>query len=139
MSDRERITEQVTREVHPREARPRAVGEPSAFALWTGVLLAPLAVLGNIEAGYSLGPLVCESWPKSIMHIVVAAMLMLVVASGLQAWRNWTSSGREWPGDRGNPVDRSRFLAALGVMCSALCALLVLSHWLAVATLHPCQ
>lgn len=139
MTGHRRVTEKVTREVHTAMTPGRAVGEPSPLALWTGVLLAPLAVMGNIQAGYSLAPLVCESWPRSMAHLVTAMMLLLAVAAGLLARRNWMSSGRDWPADSGTPVERSRFLGALGVLFSALCVLLILAQWLGIVMLRPCQ
>ena len=139
MTEHRYVAETVTREVHGAEKAERAVGESSPLALWTGVLLAPLAVMGNIEAGYSLAPLVCESWPRSMAHLVTAMMLLLAIASGLLARRNWLRSGRDWPVDSGTPVERSRFLGAVGVLFSALCVLLILAQWLAVVMLRPCQ
>ena len=139
MTEHRHVVDDVTREVHAEVEMERAVGESSPLALWTGVLLAPLAVMGNIEAGYSLAPLICQDWPRSMAHLVTAMMLLLAVASGLLAHRNWSAGGRDWPVDAGTPLERSRFLGALGVMFSALCILLILAQWLAVVMLRPCQ
>jgi hypothetical protein len=139
VKDPYRVAELVSREVHEEVPKRRAAGEPSLLSLWAGVLVAPLAVMANIQAGYSLAPVVCEQWPKSMSHLVVASMLVLCIAGGLVAWRNWTVAGREWPEDSENPVARSRFLAAVGIAFSALCALLILAQWLGPIFLRACQ
>ena len=139
MTEHRHVREDITREVHAEVEMARTIREPSPLALWTGVLLAALAVMGIIEAGYALAPLVCQDWPRSMSHLVTGLMLLLAVASGLLANRNWSAGGRVWPVDSGTPLERSRFLGALGVLFSALCILLILAQWLAVVMLHPCQ
>lgn len=131
--------EHVTREVREQQARLRAAGEPSILALWSGVLLAPLAVLGNIQAGYALAPRVCEGWPPIMSHISVALMLVLAVTGGLIAQRNWVATGRDWPEDLANPIQRSRFLGVIGMLLSALSVLVILGQWLGPLMLRPCQ
>jgi hypothetical protein len=139
VSDPFGVREFVSRDVQTAPPATRAAGEPSKVALWTGVLLAPMAVMWNIQAGYALAPVVCEKWPKSMSHIVVAAMLLLCIAGGLIAHRNWVVAGRGWPEDLANPVERSRFLAAVGMLFSALCALVILGQWLGPIILRACQ
>lgn len=129
----------LTREVHTEVKRPRFAGEPAPLLLLAGLVLGPVAVLGNMQAAYSLAPVVCERWPAATIHVIHAAMLGLAIVAGLIALRCWRTAGRDWPLDDDGPLPRSRFLGAVGVMFSALSALVVLSQWLATFMLNPCQ
>jgi hypothetical protein len=70
---------------------------------------------------------------------VNAASLAFAVAGGLIAWRSEEDVGREWTDGEEGPVGRSRFLAGVAVLLSALCSLVILAQWIAVFLLDPCQ
>jgi hypothetical protein len=107
--------------------------------LWTGLLLAPVAFLANLEIGYALVPAACTARSTLPLHLVNAASLALALVGGLIAWRSWNTVGRVWPNGEAGPIGRSRFLAALGVLLAAQFALVILAQWLAVFLLDPCQ
>ena len=54
--------------------------------LGTGLVLAPLAWFGSLEANFALAPLACSGHEKNILLLVSAAALSLAIASGLLAW-----------------------------------------------------
>jgi hypothetical protein len=108
-------------------------------ALWIGLLLPPVVVLADIEIAYALVPAACSSRNALALHLVHGIALLLVLAGGLTAWRNWRVVGREWPDSEGGPLARSRFLSGVGVSLSALCVLVILACWSAVLLLDPCQ
>lgn len=108
-------------------------------ALWTGLLLAPVAVLANIEIAYALVPGACASRSVVSLHLVHAATMLLVLGGGLTAWRCWREVGLGWADGPGDRVARTRFLAGLGVLVSALSVLLILAQWIPVMILDPCQ
>lgn len=113
-------------------------GEPGPISLWTGVLAAPAAFLLNLGVSYLLVTLGCET-ATPWLHLSSLVAFLLAAGGGSLAWRDWRRSGREWPGDGGSVLARSRFLAVLGLMTSALFTLLVLAQWLAVPFLGPCR
>jgi hypothetical protein len=129
----------LTREVHVEVKRPRLAGEPSPLLLLAAVILGPVAVLANMQAAYSLAPVVCERWPAVTIHVVHGAMLILAISAGLIAMHCWRVAGRDWPIDEDGPLSRSRFIGAVGVMFSALSSLVLVSQWIATFMLHPCQ
>jgi hypothetical protein len=108
-------------------------------ALWFGLFAGPAAFLLNLQISYMLAPQSCRAGSTVALHVTNVACLALAVAGGLIAWRSWRRTGREWPGDEGGVISRSRFMAALGVMTSALCALVVVAQWIPTLFLSPCQ
>jgi hypothetical protein len=65
--------------------------------------------------------------------------LLIASAAGWLAWRDWGQLGREWPGDGGGAMPRSRFMAAIGVMIAALSVLAIIAQGIATIILSPCQ
>jgi hypothetical protein len=108
-------------------------------ALWTGLLLPPLALLANLEIAYALVPSACSRGSTVSLHLVHVASLLLVAGAGLTAWHTWAAVGLGWSEGAGGRVARSRLLAGLGVLVSGLCGLLILAQWIPVLILHPCQ
>jgi hypothetical protein len=108
-------------------------------ALWMGLLAAPAAFLLNLEVAYALVPTACASGTVLIVHLVHLLCLSLALAGGLVAWRTWRRIGMAWPGEEGDKVARSRFMAGSGVIGSALFALVILAQWIPSFVLSPCQ
>ena len=108
-------------------------------ALWAGLLLAPAAFLLNLELSYVMVRRSCLQGTPLPVHVVQGACLLAAVVGTLIAWRQWLAAGREWPGEAGGAVGRTRFLAGLGLTVSLLFVLVILAQWLPAFTLHPCQ
>jgi hypothetical protein len=108
------------------------------LVLWLGVLVPPLAMLLNLQVEYAATSGSCgrREWP---LHVIALAMLALAAGAGLLAHREWRRAGRDWPGTEGSEEARSRFLGALGVMVSALFALVIIAQWVALVVLGPCD
>jgi hypothetical protein len=108
-------------------------------ALWTGLLLAPVAFLLNLEIAYALVPTACSSGNQLLTHLVHLVCLLLALFGGITAWRCWRATGETWPGTEGGPVSRSRFMAGLGWLISAQFALVIVAQWIPEFVLNPCQ
>jgi hypothetical protein len=108
-------------------------------ALWTGVLLPPIAFLINLEVAYALVPKACASRNTLVLHLVHLVCLGLVLLGGLIAWHCWKVTGAEWPGEGGGPLARSRFMAGIGVLMSGFVALVIVADWIPSFMLNPCQ
>lgn len=108
-------------------------------ALWVGLLLAPGAFLINLEVAYALVPTACSSRTELPVHLVHLACLLLTLYGLLTAWRCWTATGATWPGEDGDPLARSRFMAGIGLMVSAMFLLVIVAQWIPSFVLDPCQ
>jgi hypothetical protein len=109
------------------------------FALWLGVLVPPLAYLFNHLIAYVMVSWSCATQVRATQHLVPLVALVITLAAGTLAWRNWNRAGREWPGSGAGVIPRSRFLAMLGMLMSAFFSLLILAQWLPVFILPPCS
>ena len=101
------------------------------IALWAGLLMAPLATLIQLQTSYSLVNPSCASGNRGVLHLVSLVAFMactfgLVTASLFLFDKS------------GDPNGRTRFMAWVGTLLSALCALVVAAEWLAVFIYDPC-
>ena len=108
-------------------------------ALWTGLILPPAAFLLNLEVAYALVPVACSSGATLPVHLVHLGCLILALVGGVFAWRCWRATGSTWPGEEGGRLARSRFMAGLGLLVSALFALVIVAQWIPSFLLSPCQ
>jgi hypothetical protein len=107
--------------------------------LWIANLLGPLAALAGLEAGYALADHACPSGQAALMHLAFTAALLLALAGGVLGWREWRRWAATADTEHGGPEARSRFLALVGVLSSAVAALALAAQWSASLFLHPCQ
>lgn len=110
---------------------------PGLLRLWGGLLAGPTAFLSNLQINYMLATLACDDavpW----LHLTALATLALAGGGGALAWHEWRRTGGEWPGEAEGPVPRSRFMAMLGLLTSALFALVIVAQWIPVFILGPC-
>jgi hypothetical protein len=108
-------------------------------ALWVGLLLAPIAFLINLEVAYALVPTACASHHELPVHLVHLACFLLTLYGLLTARRCWKDTGATWPGEGGDPLARSRFLAGIGLLVSAMFVLVIVAQWIPSFVLDPCQ
>ena len=107
--------------------------------LWFAVLAGPLAWMLGLNAGYGLVRVACARNSNLALHLVSLATLLLALAGGWVAWREWSRTGRRWPGEEGGPLARAEFMAATGVMASALFSLAIVLQWVASLFFNPCM
>src|SRR5688500_18508563 len=88
--------------------------------LWFAVLAGPLAWMLGLNAEYSLVRVACAKNSNFSLHLVIAATLLIALAGGAVAWREWKRTGREGPGEGGGTIARSRMMVVMGLMASAL-------------------
>ena len=115
-------------------------GAAGTVSLWTGVVGAPLAWIIKFQLMYIIVPWAC-SVPHRIIYIHLLSLLVLTLSAGagFLSYREWIRAGRLWPsGHRASPVMRTRFLAVLGMMNSAIFFLLSLGQGIAALMLNPC-
>lgn len=114
-------------------------GGRTIAALWFAVLAGPVAWMLGLNTGYSLVRVACAKDTNLSLHLVSLATLLLALAGGWMAMREWRRAGRQWPGEEGGPLHRGRFMAALGVMTSVLFSMAIIAQWVASLFFNPCM
>ncbi len=109
------------------------------LALWTGLLAGPVIWLLSFEANFALAPWACEFQAKLALYVVSIIALILAASSYLLAWRQWKELGKEWPGEAGGTLARSRVMAGGGVLTSALFFLVILAQSIPELILGACE
>lgn len=122
-----------------RRERPET-GAPGGALQWAGVLVPPLAMLTNLSLGFALVPWSCGAKSRVLLHAEIALLVIISVAAGFVAHREWRRHGGGGEADEsGGPAARSRLLGVFGMASSALFTLILLAQWLANAFLTPCN
>ncbi len=110
-----------------------------ALTLWLGLLAGPVAVLLQLQINYALVPRVCSSGREWALHLVAFLALAVTVVVGLLSWRNWRRTGPRRADDGAGVVPRSRFMAAVGILISALMTLVIVAQWLPIFIYGTCD
>jgi hypothetical protein len=127
---------------------PRHTNElVSPVALWFGILGGPLAWAARLLLSYPLVGVACAQGAGLVLHLVAGVTLAVTVAAGLVAWRGFRTT-RDWQRSRpprtGEPtvdawaVERTYFMALLGLLSSGLFALVIVAEWFTVFVTDPC-
>jgi hypothetical protein len=123
----------------------RQFGSPKAItAAWIGILAGPAAWILQLLLSYPLAQLSCHAGFTDqhtiSLHVISLGCLLLAAFGG---WTALATIGftRQRPSisDGGDRIDRSRFMALLGLMTSALFALVILFTWVPPFFIHDCQ
>jgi nicotinamide riboside transporter PnuC len=107
--------------------------------LWAGMLTAPLAFLLHLEVNYALVTQLCQSEHKLASQLVTVFFVLISAAGGLISWRNWETAGRKWPGEEATVPERSRFMAVVGLLVSALVVVALVWQLIPQFMFDPCQ
>lgn len=134
---------------HPAPHRARV----RAWSLWFAIAGAPLAWLMQLVVNAVLAgnacyphdvPLAQPAWPQllQVSAGVEVVALLICLAAGATAWRNWRRSHAEAPGDGHQAVasgdGRTRFMAMVGMLCSALFLGATALAFAFIGTVPPC-
>jgi hypothetical protein len=122
----------------------------SPLPLWTGILAGPIAWSCNLGVSYALVKSICISQRHSVLQLITAACLIAVACAAVVSWTalqhtqgdrsgDWLIEGSGNQTDGGEPRQRARFMAVLGLMSSTLSAIAIVAlavpHWM----LNACQ
>ena len=107
--------------------------------LWLGLLLPPLAWTVQLAVMYVIQPWECLH-PDALQYQTRyrAGGLLIALAGGVVAWRRWHALREPAPEPMEQLRSRGRFMALLGVLLSALFALVIIAQWIPNHLLSPC-
>lgn len=109
------------------------------LALWTGVLAGPVNWAMIFTAKFFLAPWICAFHWKPAAYVLSVLALALTAGAGLLAWSQWQQVGREYPGQGGGAVARSRAMAFGGVVLSSMFFLVLIAITLPELLLEGCE
>lgn len=124
----------MTVDTHPYPAD----GTPTRL-LAAAIFLGPIAMLGDLQIAYMLVEPMCEAGTNLPLHAVHAATFLVALGGGLCGWIAWKRVGTGRPHSDAGRIARSRFLALVGMLMSALFAAVILGQWMTDFVLSPCQ
>lgn len=106
--------------------------------LWSGWVIGPGAWALHLMGSYLLVARACEADAVWTLHGTTLVTLLLSLAGAAVAWRQWGRAGRRWPGSGDGEAGRIRFMAVMGLLISALSALLIVAEGIPNFFLSPC-
>jgi len=107
--------------------------------LWTGILAGPIAWAFDLMASYASVKWVCHTKSYGVLPLITVVSLAVVVGAAAISWTALMRTANDVPTDGGQPRQRARFMAVLGLASCGLFALQILAgaipHWV----LDACQ
>jgi hypothetical protein len=100
--------------------------------LWIGMIGGPVLWLIQFQTIYTVAGWGCALHSKFPLYLASGFFFLLVVVSGLLAARHLNQAGA------GPVAKRTRFMALVGIMSSALSLLVITSQGIATIMLSPC-
>lgn len=107
-------------------------------AMWYALFGGPVAWFVGLCIAYFVVSPSCEAHDELPLHAISIVTLIAALGALLAGALVWRRSEASWPDDRGGRIDRTRFIAAMGVAISALFALAISAQWAAAAIHEPC-
>jgi len=101
--------------------------------LWTGILAGPIAWAFDLMTSYAVVKWVCRTSNHAILPLITTVSLAVVIGAAAISWIALRRTAADVPTDGGQPRQRARFMAILGLASSGLFALQILAgaipHW----------
>ena len=94
---------------------------------WAGVLAGPIAWALDLTIGYSRVKEACGTPWMWALHVMTLAALVIIALGAWAAWTALRATPDDAPTDGGRVIDRSRFLAILGLLSCSYFALVVIA------------
>jgi hypothetical protein len=107
--------------------------------LWLELLAGPIVWFVSLCANFALAGWACVFWWQPGLRIVAIAAMAITAAAGYMSWRDWHQLGREFPGEAGGSVARSRALASGGVLLNGMFVLVILTQLIVSSILSGCE
>jgi hypothetical protein len=118
---------------------PSPSSPANLFALWWGILIGPLAWAADLGISYPIVHLLCEFNHAWGFHAITVCMLALAISGTLVA-RHELGLVSRVPGEKlPRPIERSRFMAQLGIAVSVLFIIVILAESVPKLGISPCQ
>jgi hypothetical protein len=111
---------------------------PGIAALWTGMLAGPIAWAVDLTSSYAIVKWTCGSQHTVVLHLVTLGALAITAVGAAAAFAALQHAPNEATDDGPRPVDRGRFMALLGLLLSAMFALVIVGNDIPRLVLDAC-
>jgi hypothetical protein len=109
------------------------------LAQWYGILIGPITFGFDLLLSYALVPHACSTGHHYVLHVITVAALAVIATGFVSSWMVHQRVPEGASAAGGDPVDRARFLAELGLLFSIFSAVLVIANALPRFILSPCD
>lgn len=107
--------------------------------LWAIVVAGPLAWFVSLCASFAAAPPACWWQTKFPLFLIPCLALLTAAAACGLSWRDWSSAGRQFPGDSGGRPAALRALASGGVLLNGFFVIVILAQFVAPSIYGACQ
>jgi hypothetical protein len=111
----------------------------SPLGLWAGILAGPIAWALDLTASYAAVKPVCRMQSDGLLHLITFVCLAMVMSGALISWFAFQRTPGDTPTDGGQPRERARFMAILGLTASAMFAVQILAAAIPRWVIDACQ
>ena len=109
------------------------------IAIWFAALAPPIAALSHLQFSYVVEHAACSTQSKIGLHLVSLALLLLDIAGGLVARRQWLINGADDPEQLPGPLGTRRLMALFGMVGALIFGLFILAQWFPNIVLGVCE
>jgi hypothetical protein len=110
----------------------------SPLPLWIGIVTGPAALAADQLASYALVKWTCITQRQDVLHVIAAAALAMTIGGAFVSWQALRHTEGDVPSDGGQPRQRARFMAILGLAMSAFFAVAIVALAIPPAVLDAC-
>ena len=110
----------------------------STAAQVIGVIIGPIVFGADLLLSYSLVQHSCSTGHFYVLHLITVVCVAIVLGGAWMSWRQYQLA-REGNDEGGSVLDRSHFLALLGVLASLFFVLVILANAVPKWILSPCD
>jgi hypothetical protein len=107
--------------------------------LWAGILAGPAAWAVDLALSYALVKWTCLGQREAVLHVITLGSLAVVATGAVVSWFALQRTKPDVPTDGGDPRQRARFMAILGLTSSALFALTIVAGAIPSWVLDACH
>jgi NAD/NADP transhydrogenase alpha subunit len=111
----------------------------SPLPLWTGILAGPVAWALDLSISYALVKWTCANQRQTMLQAMTSLALVCVAGGAALSFIALRSTAGDTPTDGGEPRQRARFMAILGLASCALFALAIVAGAIPRWVLDACQ
>ncbi|HWR15932.1 MAG TPA: hypothetical protein VN577_13980 [Terriglobales bacterium] len=110
----------------------------SAAVQFYAVAIGPIAAAVDMGLSYATVYHACSTGHHYVLHVISVVCVLFALSGAYVGWREYQTV-REYSDDGGHPLDRTHFLALMGVVASIGFALVIVALAVPKFILSPCD